>query len=111
MTPSRIAYVVKGFPKLSETCVANESIELKRRGIEVPVLALLRPAAGIRHQMIAQAGLEAITHYDPGEFRPVLEAFQPQLLHAHFATEATEQALELAEDFGLPFTFTAHGYD
>ena len=35
MTPRRIAYVVHDFPKLSETFIASELSELRRRGIEI----------------------------------------------------------------------------
>ena len=41
----------------------------------------------------------------------MLRHFRPQLLHAHFATEATAEARSLAGELGVPFTFTAHGYD
>src|SRR5216117_1281038 len=33
------------------------------------------------------------------------------MLHAHFATEPTAAARELAQELRVPFTFTAHGYD
>jgi len=35
----------------------------------------------------------------------MLKEFRPQLLHAHFATEATAMAIELAGEAGIPFTF------
>jgi len=107
----RIAYVVKVFPKLSETFVANEVIALRHRGLDVLVLSLLPPAEGPRHDFFAEAGLDRITSWDPAGFLPLLRKFQPQLLHAHFATEPTEAARALAKDVGCPFTFTAHGYD
>ena len=107
----RIAYVVKMFPKLSETFIANEIIALQGRGLEVRVLSLLPPAEGLRHEFFAKAGLDQITSWDPGAFLPLLREFQPQWLHAHFATEPTEAARDLAKEVGCPFTFTAHGYD
>src|SRR6266404_5443289 len=111
MSLRRIAYVLKVFPKLSETFVAEELAEVRRRGIEVRVLSLSAPRAGLRHDIVADAGLDQITSYPPKDFLAELKEFRPQLLHAHFATEATAAAIELATELELPFTFTAHGYD
>jgi glycosyltransferase involved in cell wall biosynthesis len=55
--------------------------------------------------------LEQFTSYEPKDFSRIVQEFRPQLLHAHFATEATAMAIELATEHQLPFTFTAHGYD
>ena len=111
MTLRRVAYVVNVFPKLSETFIAWELAELRRRGVEVRVLALRRPEEGRRHEFIAQAGLDERTHYHAREFAAVLRKFRPEFLHAHFATEPAAVARDLAADLGVPFTFTAHGYD
>ena len=111
MLPRRIAYVLKVFPKISETFIAAELAEVQRRGIEVRILSLLLPRSEPRHDIITIAGLEQITCYEPTQFLDVLKEFRPQLLHAHFATEATAMAIELATEEAIPFTFTAHGYD
>src|ERR1043166_2653884 len=111
MVPSRIAYVVKIFPKLSETFIASELTELRRRGIELQILSLLPPREELHHQFIASAGLDQVLSYEPKDFSRILREFRPQLLHAHFATEATATARELAQKLAIPFTFTAHGYD
>jgi colanic acid/amylovoran biosynthesis glycosyltransferase len=111
MTAERIAYVVQCFPKLTQTFVAGELAEVRRRGIEIVVVSLRRPTEAMRHDIVAKAGLDRLTVYDPEEFIPRLIEFQPQLLHAHFATDATTAARVLAAEIGVPFTFTAHGYD
>jgi glycosyltransferase involved in cell wall biosynthesis len=111
MTLQRIVYVVNVFPKLSETFIAGELAELGRRGVEVRVLSLRQPQESLRHEIVTRARLVERTVYEHGEFRSVLHSFQPELLHAHFATEPTAAVRELAGEFGLPFTFTAHGYD
>lgn len=111
MNPQRLAYVLHIFPKLSETFVAGELAELRRRGVELRILSLLPPRAELQHEIIRRAGLAELTTYDAGKFTSVIRAFQPQLLHAHFATEATAKARELSTTCGVPFTFTAHGYD
>src|SRR5690242_9195598 len=107
----RIAYVLRVFPKFSETFIVSELAELRRRGIDIRILALQSTAAGIRHEVVAATGLDQFTSYDPQAFLPLLQEFRPQLLHAHFATEATAAAINLAAELDLPFTFTAHGYD
>jgi glycosyltransferase involved in cell wall biosynthesis len=111
MVPRRIAYVLKIFPKLSEVFIASELGELRRRGVELQIFSLLPPREELRHELIAGAGLDRLAYYEPARFAELAGRFRPQLLHAHFATEATAVARELAAGLGVPFTFTAHGYD
>jgi colanic acid/amylovoran biosynthesis glycosyltransferase len=111
VTGLRIAYVLRVFPKLSETFIVSELAELRRRGAAVRILSLERQREPLRHRIVAEAGLDEATEYDPSRFDAELRRFRPQLVHAHFATEATAVARELAGRHGLPFTFTAHGYD
>src|SRR5579862_8647428 len=101
----RVAYVLSRFPVVSETFVASEVIELRRRGVDVRILSLRRPADRA-HRFVTRAGLDRITTY--GE---ELDGFRPDLVHAHFATSGTAAARRLAAEAGVPFTFTAHGYD
>lgn len=111
MKQRRIAYLLNVFPKLSETFIAGELAELRRRGAEVRILSLRRPSEELRHDIVAGAGLAERTSYDVNGFQDVLRRFRPQIVHAHFATEPTAIAHELAAELSLPFTFTAHGYD
>ncbi len=111
MIPRRIAYVVNIFPKLSETFIAGELAELRRRGVELRILSLQPPREELQHEFIHHAGLDQLVEYDVNRFADVLNTFQPDLLHAHFAKDATEKALELSAACCVPFTFTAHGYD
>ncbi len=111
MQPQRLAYVLNIFPKISETFIAGELAELRRRGIKLRILSLLPPRPEPQHEIIQRAGLDSIVEYDPGKFLEILHGFQPDLIHAHFAREATEKAWELSRLTGIPFTFTAHGYD
>lgn len=107
----RVAYVLRVFPKLSETFIVAELAELRRRGASVTILSLERQREAIRHRTVAEAGLDEATQYDPSRFDDELRRVSPQIVHAHFATEATAAARGLAERHGLPYTFTAHGYD
>lgn len=111
MTPRRIAYLLKIFPKLSETFIAGELAELRRRGIALRILSLRPPSEDLRHEIVADAGLDELCCYEPARFAAILREFKPQIIHAHFAAEATAAARDLAAEHGIPFSFTAHGYD
>src|SRR6267378_7242894 len=65
MFPRRIVYVLKVFPKLSETFIAEELAELRRRGIELRILSLLPARGGLRHDIVVSTGLEQLTSYEP----------------------------------------------
>ncbi len=111
MTGCRIVYVVNRFPELSQTFVAGELTELRRRGTEFRILSLNEPTDELRHDIVIRTGLDRLTVYGPANFPAALEEFRPELIHAHFATEPAAAARTLAAELGLPFTFTAHGYD
>lgn len=117
----KVAYVVSGFPKLSESFVLNEITGLLDRGHDVRVLSYTRPTDAKVHEAVARYGLPARTRYmdypGPGAvFAPeAIEAVVPCLdadvLHAHFAGTAADIARELSERVGIPYLVTAHAYD
>jgi glycosyltransferase involved in cell wall biosynthesis len=111
MPVERIAYVLNVFPKISETFIANELAQVLRRGIDLRVLSLRRPEAEVRHGIIERAGLDRYVSYDETSFKAELARLRPQIIHAHFALDATARARDLAADLGIPYSFTAHGYD
>lgn len=111
MTIRDVAYVVNTFPKLSETFVSNEIAALVRRGIRVRVLSLKAATETIQHPIVATLPLDTMRFTDEGAFRRSLAAARPDVVHAHFATEPTRVAGAIARDLGVPFSFTAHGYD
>lgn len=108
---TRIAYVLKVFPKLSETFVAREIAEIKKRGISICILSMKRPDEAVVHDIVAEADLEKETVYGVENFSEALSNFKPDLIQAHFAKEATAEAISLSSRYKCPFTFTAHGYD
>ncbi len=57
----KIGYVVKMFPRLSETFVLNEIIELEQQGAEVVVFSLKKPNEGRFHQQVSR--LKATVFY------------------------------------------------
>jgi glycosyltransferase involved in cell wall biosynthesis len=49
----KIAYLVKTFPKLSETFVLNEILELERQGLELHIFSLREPTESKVHPAVA----------------------------------------------------------
>ena len=45
----RVAFVLKGYPRLSETFIAQEIAALERRGLEILIVSLRRPGDARRH--------------------------------------------------------------
>ncbi len=111
MKLKRIAYIVNVFPKFSETFIANEIAELRRRGVEIAILSRRRPVESLRHNVVTDNALEDLTCYGESSFLPYLKKFRPQLIHAHFATQPTELARWLSTALGIPYSLTAHCYD
>ncbi|MDX0852082.1 glycosyltransferase [Sinorhizobium medicae] len=64
MSPKpKIAVVLKGYPRLSETFIAQELLGLERAGHELVLIALRRPTDGKRHPVHDEIG--APVHYLP----------------------------------------------
>ncbi len=56
----RVGYVLKMFPRFSETFVLNEILELERQGVAVEILSLKRPADGKFHPAVARVKAQAL---------------------------------------------------
>ncbi|MGH6944804.1 MAG: colanic acid biosynthesis glycosyltransferase WcaL, partial [Geminicoccaceae bacterium] len=50
-SPSRIAVVVKGYPRLSETFIAQEILGLERRGLKLLIVSLRHPTDKATHAL------------------------------------------------------------
>jgi glycosyltransferase involved in cell wall biosynthesis len=59
----KIAVVLKGYPRLSETFIAQELLGLERAGLELVLVALRRPTDAKRHPIHDEIG--ATVHYLP----------------------------------------------
>lgn len=57
---SRIAVVVKGYPRLSETFIAQEILGLERRGIGILIVALRKPYDPYIHDLHRQISAEVM---------------------------------------------------
>ncbi len=54
MPPLRIAVLVKGYPRLSETFIAQELLGLEARGLDLAIWSLRQPHDGAVHPMHRQ---------------------------------------------------------
>ena len=65
MTATRVAYLAKRFPRLSETFVLNEILELRRRGLDLVTFALMDPLEKMVHPAAAALQPEVTYLHDP----------------------------------------------
>src|SRR3954469_12599801 len=49
-----VAFVLKGYPRLSETFIAQEIAALERRGLDILIVSLRRPTEHRRHPVHAE---------------------------------------------------------
>jgi glycosyltransferase involved in cell wall biosynthesis len=49
-----VAYIVKAWPRLSETFILNEIISLEQRGVTIRIFSVKEPEAGPSHSKVAQ---------------------------------------------------------
>lgn len=61
--PLRVAYVLKRYPRLSQTFVVNEMLELQRQGVEVTIVALKDSGEEVVHEK--SRALQASIYYLP----------------------------------------------
>ena len=145
-----IAYVVKRYPRFSETFIVNEILAHEAAGHRVEIISLYPPndthfqdaisrvrapvtyltAEGLKAaefwnalERAAETFPELWSHLARARGAEVREVYQAarlarlirergiSLLHAHFASTATEVARLAACFAGIPFTFTAHAKD
>ena len=50
----KIGYIVKMFPRLSETFILNEILELERRGAEIVIFSIKKPNEGQFHPQLSR---------------------------------------------------------
>ena len=110
----RVAYLLKSFPRLSETFILNEMLALRAQGVQVLVCALERSGESTMHPAAAALLPEVVwmdTTDDPTDPRVAavprkqrpaalaglrvaarLQAWDARHLHAHFAGPAATAA-------------------
>jgi glycosyltransferase involved in cell wall biosynthesis len=95
-----LVVVVNGFPRLSETFVLHELLELERRGARLHVVALRRPEEAVAHSAIDE--LRASVEYLP-ETAVAMPKLRRRLIHAALALRRPgAYAASLAEIVSSP---------
>jgi colanic acid/amylovoran biosynthesis glycosyltransferase len=117
----KICYIVKSYPRLSQTFILHELLELERQGVDLAVVALKAATDEPIHPLYET--LRAPVHYLPSPapnratddhaavVARLMECWGIEHLHAHFATWAASLAMRVSDDTGIPFSFTAHARD
>lgn len=84
--PKRIAILVKGYPRLSETFIAQEILALERLGLPLEIVSLRHPTDGRVHEMHRQIGapVRYLPEYLYQEPLRVLQALGGGLLRRRF---------------------------
>ena len=59
----RIGYLLRMYPRFSQTFVVNEILELERQGVDVRILSLRRPTDGLFHESLSR--VKARAYYIP----------------------------------------------
>jgi glycosyltransferase involved in cell wall biosynthesis len=77
--PASLGYVLKCFPRISETFILNEILQLERLGMHLVVYSMIRPTERKRHALVAAVRSRVV--YLPW---PLLPAAAP-LLGAHLS--------------------------
>lgn len=130
----RVAYVLRAFPRLSETFILNEILGLLECGVDVRIFALERVPGGPTHPAVDRIA-RRVHWIEDGDSAParrlpkgipsrhrkhwtaglaigrLLAADPVSHVHAHFAGPAATAAAAAAERARVPFTFTAHAKD
>jgi glycosyltransferase involved in cell wall biosynthesis len=50
----RVGYLVRSFPRVSETFIINEIIELERQGFDLRIYSMIDPTDPFRHRLVGQ---------------------------------------------------------
>ncbi|NQW47934.1 MAG: glycosyltransferase family 4 protein [Planctomycetes bacterium] len=107
----RVAYVVRTFPRLSQTFIVQEIDWLLSAGLECQIFCLNRSDEKVQQTLARSPRILQRLHRLDNSGEAVLKHFAPDIIHGHFATDAALAALERGQRYRIPVTFTAHGYD
>ena len=52
--PVRIGYLLRMYPRFSQTFVVNEILELERQGLDLHIVSMRKPDEGIFHESVSR---------------------------------------------------------
>jgi glycosyltransferase involved in cell wall biosynthesis len=96
----RVAFVLKGYPRLSETFIAQEIWALEQRGLDIQIVSLRHPTDRARHPVHGQirAPVLYLPEYLRDEKRRVFEAWRRGRYLPGYATARRAWLADLARD-------------
>jgi glycosyltransferase involved in cell wall biosynthesis len=97
---ARVAFVLKGYPRLSETFIAQEIRALEQRGLDIQIVSLRHPTDRARHPVHSQirAPVLYLPEYLRDEKRRVLAAWRRVRLLPGYAAARRAWLADLARD-------------
>jgi len=112
----KIGYVLKVFPRLSQTFIVNEIQAHEKTGCDIVVFSLRRPKPEdkilVKHQLNSPIVYLSGTENDwPNELAMQVRRHGIEHLHAYFGNVAARTARLAAKKAQIPYTFTAHALD
>ncbi len=113
---TRIGYVLKVYPRLSQTFIVSELRAHEQAGLPLTIFSLRAPKTEDRLVVQPPLGAEVVSLPGPDAELPAQLAAAARArgishLHAHFAKLATHVARAAAAELGVPYSFTAHARD
>lgn len=57
--PPRIGYLLRMYPRFSQTFIVNEILELERQGLDIRIASLRKPTEGRFHELVTRVHAEA----------------------------------------------------
>ncbi len=72
---ARVLYLLRYYPRFSETFIVNEILELERQGADVHILAMRRPDDGFFHESVCR--VRAVAGYLPEDERKLRRRVMP----------------------------------
>lgn len=111
----KLAYILKWFPKASETFILDEILAHQKAGVSLKIFSLFA-SPDLVHQDYSREVKYPVV-YVPGSSLEEKGAWIAERcdgishIHAHFAASATSVALLVWKRLGIPYSFTVYGRD
>lgn len=90
-----VGYFLRTYPRLSQTFIVNEILELERRGLKLAILGAWRPDDGLFHEAIGRVRTQA-DYLPETRWRLWVKTWRSMLPHLRRMTPAGRRALAAA---------------
>lgn len=90
-----LGYILKGYPRISETFISNEILRLEQLGFDIVIFAMRKPRENFHHQSVEKIGAEV--HYLPTHlYRNFLSLLLPNIVVLCSSPQRYMRALKFA---------------